>query len=92
VSAADKHEATHLHARLVIFPSTRRRRMIQRTAALAASSKNPERTILATIKRTHLSHARKNLASEAIQHDLRELETALRAQVAFFLSDRGMAQ
>jgi hypothetical protein len=92
VSAADKHEEMHLYAQLVIFPSTRRRRMIQRTAALAASSKNPERTILATIKRTHLSHTRKNLALEAIQHDLQELEAALRVQVAFFLSRRGIAR
>jgi hypothetical protein len=79
-------------AELVIFPSIRRRRMIQRTAAAAAGSKNPENTIRATLDRARASFTRKRLPFDLIERDLHDLEIALRTQVTFTLAQRGVAR
>lgn len=79
-------------AKLAIFPSTRNRAKIQRTARAAASSKKPENTIRATVSRTRSSYERRGLPSELIEREVAELETALRTQVAFLLSMRGVAK
>lgn len=79
-------------AQLVIFPSVRRRAMIQRTAAAAAASKNPENTIRATLDRSRASFARKHLPADQIERDLSDLEDALRSQVACLLARRGVAR
>lgn len=77
---------------IVLFPSICRRRMIERAAETAASSKNPENTIRAAIERTRRSHDRKGLPPEIVDRDISELETALRTQVAFTLARRGVAR
>jgi hypothetical protein len=79
-------------AQLVIFPSIRRRGMIQRTAATAAASKNPENTIRATLDRSRASFVRKHLPPDQIERDLIDLEVALRSQVTFILARRGVAR
>ena len=79
-------------AELVIFPSVRRRSMIERIAGAAAAAKNPENTIRATLDRARASHTRKRLPFGQIERDLLDLETAIRAQVMFILARRGVAR
>jgi hypothetical protein len=79
-------------AELAIFPSTRNLSKIQRTALAAASSKNPENTIRATIDRARTSYVRKGLPPDLIDKEIAELEAALRTQVAFLQSKRGVAK
>jgi hypothetical protein len=78
--------------KVVLFPSIRRRAMIQRTATAAAASKNPENTIRATIERARASHSRKGVEPERSEQDLQDLENALRTQITLILSRLGVAR
>lgn len=79
-------------AKLVIFPTTRNRVKIERTALAAAASKNPENTIRATAERARASYQRKGLPIDLIDKEIGALEAAIRTQVAFLLSRRGVAK
>jgi hypothetical protein len=92
MSTPEKIPSMALGAQLAIFPSMRRSGMIQRAAALAAASKNPENTIRAAIERARASHVRKGLPPDSIRRDITDLETALRNQVAFLLRYCGVAR
>jgi hypothetical protein len=78
--------------KLAIFPSTRNRSKILRTAMTAAASKNPGNTIRATVDRLRSSLQRKGLPLALIEKDVAELEDALRAQVEVLQSKRGVAK
>lgn len=94
--AGAMNERTLFHWRplgsLVLFPSVRRRGMIQRTAGAAAAAKNPEKTIRATLERARASHIRKGFPSSEIERDLLELEAAIRSQVNSILARHGVAR
>ncbi len=78
-------------AQLAIFPSTRRRVLIMRVAAAAASCRNPDKTIQATLKRTRASFVRRRLPTPLIERDLAEFEQALRSQLAALVARQGGA-
>ena len=75
--------------KVVLFPSVRRRVMIDRTAIAAASTRTPENTIKAALARARASHERKGLKPEQIEPDMQALETAIRTTVASLLAKQG---
>lgn len=79
-------------ARVVPFPSIRRRAMIRRAAIRAAASKNPENIINATVERTRAAHVKKGISAAESLNDLRELENALRYEIANQRSQWGVAR
>lgn len=79
-------------ARVVPFPSIRRRAMIRRAAIRAATSKNPENIINATIERTRIAHIKKGISPAESLNDLCELENALRYEIANHRSQWGVAR
>ena len=78
--------------KLAIFPTVRNKAKILKTALAAAGSKNPNNTIRATVDRTRSSLEKKGLPSELIARDVERLEIALRDQVEFLRSRRGVAR
>lgn len=75
--------------KIIVFPSVRRRVMIQRTAIAAASTRNPENTIKAALARARASHERKGIGPEQVEPDMRALETAIRTTLAALLARQG---
>jgi len=78
--------------KLAIFPTVRNRPKIHKTALSAASSKNPENTIRATVERARASFQRKGLPADLIGKDAADLENALRDQVEFLRRGREVAR
>jgi len=75
--------------KVVLFPSVRRRAMIERLARSAAAAKDPTKTIRATMDRLRASHARKDVHRSAAERDLRQLEDAIWARVAALRAQQG---
>lgn len=75
--------------KIALFPSVRRRRMIERTARAAAATKNPENTIQAWLKRLRESHERRHIPTDLARADVDALERALRMEIEAILRRSG---